>query len=319
MATNVFFSPAVRTEQNLYEDLVIESVKFYGQDVYYIPRELITSDEILNEEYSRFSNSYVVEMYITNTDGFDGEGRILSKFGLQIRDQLTLIVAKRRFHQLVNIDENDISHERPREGDLIFLPLSNSLFEIRYVDQEKPFYQLSNITVYQIHCELFEYNSEQMETGIRSIDRLEEKYASKIVVEITGGSKGFAPGDKIKQIVLTDTSPVEIYGEVSLFDDRATTMVDIHTRPRVVNLHIHQVRASNGSGTTFSENGSNIFRIERNETIDSEWHISKVFNIGDVGLGIPNDSNAQNDRFQSDGNDIIDWSESNPFGEPRVF
>src|SRR6056297_2411577 len=125
MPTNVFFSPAVRSEQLLYEDLIIEGLRMYGQDVLYIPRVAITTDEILNEEYSRFRDAYAVEMYIANTEGFEGEGNLLSKFGLEIRDQATFIVSRRRFQQLVDINVNALEEERPREGDLIYLPLSN--------------------------------------------------------------------------------------------------------------------------------------------------------------------------------------------------
>jgi len=97
MATNVYFSPKVKTEQNLYEDIVIESLKMYGQDVIYIPRQLINRDEIMNEDYSKFTDAYTIEMYIETSEGFAGEGDLLGKFGVEIRDQATFVVAKKRW------------------------------------------------------------------------------------------------------------------------------------------------------------------------------------------------------------------------------
>ena len=199
MATNVYFSPKVRTEQHLYEDLVIESLKMYGQDVFYIPRTQITQDEILNDDYSKYEGAYEIEMYIANTEGFEGEGDLMNKFGLEIRDQATFVVSRRRFGQLVDIDANTLRDDRPREGDLIYLPLSKSLFEIRFVEHEKPFYQISQLPTYELQCELYEYSSEKFDTGIEEIDRFEEIYATREVLLIEGGTYGFAPGDRIEQ------------------------------------------------------------------------------------------------------------------------
>ena len=129
MATNHYFSQKVKSEQGLFEDIVIESLKFYGQDVYYLPRTTIYEDRVLGDEVpSRFSTSYKIEMYLENTEGFDGEGDLFTKFGVEIRDQATFVVARRRWKNTISRIDNDINSERPREGDLIYLPLSNSLF-----------------------------------------------------------------------------------------------------------------------------------------------------------------------------------------------
>ena len=202
MATNVFFSPKVRTGQHLYEDIVIEALQMYGQDVYYIPRSQITQDAILNDDYSQYKDSYVIEMYIANTEGFEGEGNLMSKFGLEIRDQATFVVAKRRFGQLVDIPENSLRDDRPREGDLIYLPLSKSLFEIRFVEHEKPFYQVSQLPTYELQCELFEYSSEKFDTSIEELDRFEQIYGTRETLLVEGGVYGFAPGDRIEQQIV---------------------------------------------------------------------------------------------------------------------
>ena len=151
MATNVYFSQKVRSEQNLYEDIVIESLKMYGQDVYYLPRTIVSKDTILNEDIeSNFNDAYIIEMYISNVDGFEGDGNLLSKFGVEIRDQANFIVSTRRWEQYIgahnkagasstgydlvaNIDRThseNTDYIRPAEGDLIYLPLSGSLFAI---------------------------------------------------------------------------------------------------------------------------------------------------------------------------------------------
>ena len=203
--TNVYFDHDYPEEQYLFEDLIIEALGIYGQPTYYIPRGAIRDDEILNEEYSRFSDAYAIEMYIENTSGFEGEGNLLSKFGLEIRDQATFIISRRRFRQLVEIDSNALREERPREGDLIYLPLANSLFEIKFVEHEQPFYQLRNLPTYQLQCELCEYSHEDMDTGIASIDQFQSEHASRVVLSIAAdaGTPGFAPREEISQRVQT--------------------------------------------------------------------------------------------------------------------
>ena len=123
MATNTHFNHKVKSEQNLYEDIIIESLQMFGQDVMYLPRHVITKDDILNEDYAKFENAYSIEMYIENTEGWGGEGDLMSKFGLQIRDQATFIVSKSRWEKIL-FSENQI---RPFEGDLIYMPLSNAM------------------------------------------------------------------------------------------------------------------------------------------------------------------------------------------------
>ena len=154
MATNLYFSQKVHSEQNLYEDIVIESLKMFGQDVYYLPRDIVNEDRIFGDDVpSRFNSSYKVEMYIENTEGFDGEGDLFTKFGVEIRDQATFVVARRRWTTTINRFDNEINSTRPREGDLVYLPLSNSMFQIMAVEHEQPFYQLSNLATYKLRCE----------------------------------------------------------------------------------------------------------------------------------------------------------------------
>lgn len=173
MATNPYISKKVRSEQHLYEDLVIESLQFYGEDVYYLPREIVNKDKIFGDDIpSRFSDAYKIEMYIENTEGFDGEGDLFTKFGIELRDQATFVVARRRWKKLVgdNLAENGF---RPREGDIIYLPMSESMFEVQKVETETPFYQLSNLPTFRLQAELFEYSDEDFDTDIANIDVVE--------------------------------------------------------------------------------------------------------------------------------------------------
>lgn len=178
MATNPYFSQSVRSEQALYEDIVIESLKMYGQDIYYLPRDRINVDRFLGHDVpSRFNSSYKIEMYIENVDGFDGEGDLFTKFGVEIRDQATFIVSRRRWNQTILRHDNEIRTKRPLEGDLLYIPFSKKLFEITHVEHEQPFYQLQNLPTYKLRCELFEYNDEDLDTNVEAIDDIEASYA----------------------------------------------------------------------------------------------------------------------------------------------
>jgi hypothetical protein len=185
MARNLYFSERVRSEINLYEELVIEALKIYGQDLYYLPRELVNEDVLLGEDpVSRFSKSYKIEMYIENEQGFDGEGDLFTRFGVEIRDEATFVVSKTRWKNTIEKGDNDLSNDRPNEGDVIYLPLSKSFFQINHVEHEQPFYQIENVPVYKMRCTLFEYTGEDMDTGTQEIDQLERDYAYQYRVKL---------------------------------------------------------------------------------------------------------------------------------------
>ena len=186
MATNLYFSQKVKSEQNLYEDIVIESLKMYGQNCYYLPRDLVNEDSILGDDpVSSFNSSYMVEMYIENTEGFEGEGDLFTRFGVEIRDEATFIVSRRRWRDTVSRYDNEITVDRPSEGDVIYLPMSKSFFQINHVEHELPFYQLQNVPVFKMRCQLFEYTGEDMDTGVDVLDDLEAKYAYKYVLSLS--------------------------------------------------------------------------------------------------------------------------------------
>jgi hypothetical protein len=174
MPTNVYFSQGTRNEQYLVEDLIIESLKIYGQDMFYIPRTLVSKDEILGEDrLSKFTSSFPIEMYFENVDSFDGQGAFIQKFGLMMEQSATLVVARRRWEQFIGRYSKTIIPTRPCEGDLIYFPLTKGLFEIKFVKHQDPFYQLGKLYVYKLQVELFQYASENIDTGIPEIDAFE--------------------------------------------------------------------------------------------------------------------------------------------------
>jgi hypothetical protein len=162
-------------EQSLIENLIIESIKLYGHDVYYIPRQLKNKDEIYGQDsVSEYNQSYFVDVYIKDVSGFQGEGDFLSKFNLQIRDQITFTIARRTFFdEIGNVDPL----ARPREGDLIYLPLNKKIFVIKFIEHEAIFYQLGALQTFDLICELWEYSNEKLNTGIPEIDVNESTYS----------------------------------------------------------------------------------------------------------------------------------------------
>lgn len=188
MATNFYFNNFTNSqEQHLIEDLVTESIKIYGHDVYYLPRTLVARDSLYNQDdLSTFDSAYLVDMYIKNVEGFEGEGDLFQRFGVEIRDQITFVISQRTFDLEIS---GATSLIRPNEGDLIFLPLNNKPFEIKFVEHEAVFYQMGSLQTYEMTCELYEYSGERFNTGITSIDNIENLNApsTQIYVEnVTG-------------------------------------------------------------------------------------------------------------------------------------
>lgn len=171
MPRSVYHSHGARSEQLFHEDLVVESIRHYGQNFYYIPRTLVAKDEILGEDrLSEFKKAYSIEMYLENVDGFDGQGAFIQKFGLMMEQSATLVVARRRWEQLVGRFGATIIPSRPCEGDLLYFPLTDGLFEIKFVTHQDPFYQIGKLFVYKLQVELFQYASENIQTGVKDID-----------------------------------------------------------------------------------------------------------------------------------------------------
>ena len=165
-------------EKKLYEDLIIEGLKIYGHDVYYLPRTLVNQDLILGEDtLSKFDDSYLIEMYVETTEGLAGEQELINKFGLEIREETTFMLSKRRWGDAVDSYHTMIKEGRPNEGDIIYYPLLNKFFEISFVEDQEPFFQLGNLPVYKLRARTWEYSSEKLDTGVADIDSAEDQFS----------------------------------------------------------------------------------------------------------------------------------------------
>lgn len=288
MARNIYFSDAVRSEQRLYESIIIESLKMYGQDLYYLPRTIVNENTIFGEDVpSQFNNSYKIEMYIENTEGFDGEGDLFTKFGVEIRDEATFVVSRKRWNNTVGSANNEITGERPREGDIIYLPLSNSMFEVMHVEHEQPFYQLANLPVFKMRCQLFEYSGEDLDTGVDVIDGIEVDSSYTFELTLSSVTGTFKVGEIAEQEL---ASGVMLRGEVSAWQASTGKLSLIHFGGNDGKFHL-PVDGLTIRGTDTNAIGTVDSVVERDLSYDNE----------------------QNEFF---GGDFLDFSEANPFGDP---
>ena len=172
---NPFFTQGTRSEQNLVQDLINEQLRMYGVDIYYIPRKYITEKTVIREVVqSKFDNALPIEAYVDNYDAYAGAGDVLSKFGIESKDEVRLIISRERYENyitpLIQGQANIKLSTRPKGGDLIWFPLDDRLYEIKDIEYAKPYYQLQNLYVYELYCELFRYQDEVISTGIDDID-----------------------------------------------------------------------------------------------------------------------------------------------------
>ncbi len=244
MTTNFYFQSGIpmgrRSESLLMEDLIIECLKIYGFDVYYLPRAAVTRDYILNEEVlEEFKHAYPVEVYLENVNGFGGND-LMTKFGLQLQDSATFVMARRRWDELIKRKGNSILATRPAEGDLLFFPLTKSFFEIKYVEATDPFFQVGKLYVYKLQCELYQFSHNTIDTGVDEIDGI---------------------SDAINEDILSYELKLEEGFALLLEQDRRASM------------------------------------------------ILENYDLEDI------DKAATNDHFNTEGKDILDFSERNPFGE----
>lgn len=310
MPRNTYISQSVESEQHLYEDLIIESLRIFGQDVYYLPRTLIGRDNILGEDIaSKFDDAYMIEAYIENTDGFDGQGDLLSKFGLEIRDEATFILSRRRWNQFVGIWNNEIVESTPEEGDILYLPMSAKFFEISHVEHEQPFYQLSDLPVYKLRCSLYEYNEEQLDTNVGEIDNWQKEVSYQVGLDVTINDIIFPHvGEQIRQYTVLPTlegsAGVYVYGEVQKVEKLTDTTATIY----VSNIGVEGTDKARDFYVS-SDNSA------RGQETDSDLTITKVYGIVD-DESFSSDKQARNVDFEIEADNIIDFSESNPFGDP---
>ena len=308
MATSVYFSGAVKSEQDLYEDLVTESIKIFGQDVVYLPREQVSEDDLLNETVNEYTQAFPVEMYLENVDGFEGDGNLLGKFGLEIRDQGTFVVTRRRWEAAVGGLATGVgSRLKPAEGDLLYMTMTGRLFEIKYVEPKSPFYQLQKLPSYTLTAELFEYNDQHFDTGWDEIDAIEWDNATSYSY-LMSAATAYEPGELVTQWTGVNDSagdPINIEGYVSGWESALK---------RVTIVTPHQ--SSNGDGTFMSfsvQAASNRALVGTESGTTSQITLDQS---GTVKTFYNQDVFADNDEFEVAGDSVIDFTESNPFGDP---
>lgn len=290
MATNPHFSRYSEPEQELIEDLTIESIKMYGHDMVYIVRETVNEDEIFGEDITNnFTDGREVEMFIESVDGFEGDGDFISKFGLDIRDSMSLVVSKKRWEE-VFVGTAVTGATRPREGDLIYFPLSKGLFEITFVEHENPFYQLGKNYTYKMNCELFRYSGEDITTGWTDIDDEVNEYKDFAIdlVLIAGGTGTYTVGETVNQGTTT--------AKVIAWTSATRTL-----------------RISELVGTVTT--GSNIIGSSSGATWLYDTSSGSSSTTTTVNTGDGDSSSNDNVEIDFELNDIVDFTENNPFGE----
>ena len=290
MSTNLYFNNVTsHAEQELINELTSEVIKIHGMDVLYLPRTLVKEDLIIGEDVlSKFTTSYEIEMYLKGTEGFGGEGDLVSKFGLDVRDEVIFTVHKDRFNLITSMD-------KPLEGDLVFLPINKGLFEIKFVEHEQPFYQSGKNYSFDLTCELFQYSEEQLDTGIEAVDQIErdESYAIDLVMS-TGGSGAFTVDEEIYQGA--NLAAATFKGIVVSWN--ATTRV----------LRLNDTSGNLGAVATTGD------------TSGAVWSLSSITDPtgkADLDQVLPTDPNADNLEFEIEADSILDFSESNPFGDVK--
>jgi hypothetical protein len=210
MTINKFFNKSYGQEQNLIESLVAESIKIYGIDIKYLPKTIVNLDDIFQEDLlSLFDKAYTIEAYPKDYGGFQGNGDMLSKFGLEIRDSMSFCLSKKRYKEEIGHYQNNI---RPLEGDIIYFPIEGSFFEIKYVNNRAPFFTLGEQYVYEIKCDKIEYNSERINVGIPEIDTRISHYS----IANTGSDSLTTETDSILQTEDGESIEIETVKDVGM-------------------------------------------------------------------------------------------------------
>ena len=307
--TNLYFSKGTTNEQLLYEDLVIEALQIYGHEVYYIPRIYVGEDDLFGEDtLNKFEDAFAMEMWMETPEGYQGEKEMITRFGLEIRDETTFVVSRRRWEDILiaasgtgsstSLTDTEYLSDmlgtgRPNEGDLIYHPTVKKLFEITFVDHDDPFYQIDNLPVYKLYCKTFEYSSEAIDTDIGEINTIEDAYT-------------------------LDPRNWKIVGETSLTyneDIRLEIGTDLYSTGLIT------LETGTGSGNLVNENDTGAEAILYEDPEGDEYYI--ILEEFDIATQMPQADNefleeaATGDGdFEGGDQAILDFTERNPFGEP---
>ena len=302
--TNVYFTNGTPSEQMLIEDLIIESLRIYGQEIMYIPRTLVSKDDVLGEDrLSEFKTAFPIEMYFENVDSFAGQGPFLQKFGLMMEQSATLVVARRRWDQFIGRFGVTQLPNRPCEGDLIYFPLTKGLFEIKFVQHQDPFYQLGKLYVYKLQVELFQYASERIDTGVAEVDAFETlksfstnttrtKYGSVTSIAVTNQGSGYT------------SVPTVVFSSGSGINAAATAVRGTGASAnKIIRIDVTNPGTGYQTAPTITFTGGAGTGAAATATIKID--IDKVDSFGD------------NNTFKQEAQDVL-FSATNPFGEIDV-
>lgn len=289
-------------EQNLVQDLVDEQIKLFGTDVYYLPRKNIEDGVLGDIIHSEFSEKLVIEAMLQNVEGFGDTSEFISKFGLKITDEIRITVSARRWDDEVNRLKNIRIMTRPNEGDLIYFPLTEDIYEIKFVEREQPFYQLGKVYFYTLTCEIYDIGSDDFNTGIPEIDddELETDYSISLIME-EGGSGDYFQSDIIEYFDVGDLlgnityTPSGITAKVADWDVPSRTLKLINPTGDFVEGQAVMKK----SGSSYTSDG--VWIIAQQET---------TVNIDDT-----NSEYDDNKYIEVSADEILDFSERNPFGE----
>jgi len=288
MATNPYFNHhGTNTPENrLIENLMIESIKTYGIDVYYLPRTLNNEDTLMGEDASASYNSaHTIEMYIKTVDGFEGSGDFIAKWGLQIKDQITFTVAKRRWQDLGL--STDGRAKIPHEGDLIYFPITKALFQILFIEDEAIFYQTGQLQSYDMLCEMFTYSDQSFNTGIDTIDAIERTHSYSIDFTMNSGSGNYTVGETVYQG--DSLAEATVKGEVGSWN--STT--------KILNL-LNMTGNFSGTVNIIGDSSSASYSITSFDAQTSAANTAAT--------------STSNSDIEAEADAIIDFTEGNPFG-----
>ena len=296
MATNHYFNHygTNTPEQRLLENIIIESIKVYGIDLNYMPRTLVNEDKLFGDDRSsQFKDSRTVEMYIKNVDGFEGEGTFVSNFGLEVRDQITLTVAKRRWEELAF--EGSGRDKEPKAGDLIYFPLTDGLFTVLGVTDTNTFFQTGALQTFDLTCELFTYGDEKIDTGIEEIDDIEREQSFVRTFELAS-SPAVSGTFQVGETVTGGTSGKT--GEVAKWDSTTRYLYLINMTGVFTVGEILTGATSLATGT-----------YETKQTTDEAAETLAQIEAGTT------DTSTSNKQIETNADDVLDFSEGNPFSE----
>jgi len=270
-------------EQTLYQDLADEQIKIFGTDIYYLPRTILKDNTLDDIVFNKYQDEFQVEMLLQNVEGFGDGAEFVSQFGVRITDEVVFRVSSRRWDEAVAANNPTLTTDgRPNEGDLLYFPLTKDLYEIKFVQQEIPFYQFGKLQFYTMTCEIYQYGSDDISTGVAEIDQLETIFSSAIALTMgVGGTGDFTVGEKVTGATSGSEAEVKSW-------DSATRIIQVINR----------------TGT---------FATGESLTGDSSsavWVVSTFDTLQDT-----NAEYDDNRVIEDAADNIIDWSEGNPFGE----